>query len=192
MWTSIISRTGTVARLALYAAIAIALVTPIRLFIAQPFIVSGTSMMPSYKPRDYLVVDEWSYRSRGPSRGEAIIFRYPLDPALVFIKRVIALPGESVKIEGDHVTVSGTDGGLRVAIDMPLHGGERAKSMMTLHDDEYFVLGDNGGESADSRTWGPLRRDFIIGRAVARLFPIARISFTLDMVERDATSSSSR
>ena len=79
--------------------VSVAIVLPIRYFIAQPFIVRGASMEPNFENSEYLVIDEVSYYFRGPQRGEAIVFRYPRDPRQFFIKRVVGLPGEEIKIQ---------------------------------------------------------------------------------------------
>src|SRR3989344_3774635 len=83
-----------------FAIIVLLVVAPIRLFIAQPFVVSGSSMFPTFIDKDYLIVDEISYRLNNPERDDVIIFRYPNDPSKFFIKRIIGLPGEAVDIKG--------------------------------------------------------------------------------------------
>ncbi len=78
---------------------------PIRLFVAQPFIVSGASMDPTFETGEYLIVDQLSYHFDDPVRGQVVIFKYPKDESKYFIKRVIGLPGETVQIEGTDVTI---------------------------------------------------------------------------------------
>ncbi len=124
--------------------IAILIVVPVRLWIAQPFIVNGASMEPTFENGDYLIVDEFSYHFRAPEKGEVIIFRYPLDTSKFFIKRVVGLPGETLEIDGKEIA---------------------------LGEDEYFVVGDNTAASSDSRRWGPVPKKFVIGRALVRLWP---------------------
>jgi signal peptidase I len=160
-----------------FAAIAVIIVIPIRLFIAQPFVVSGASMVPSFENGHYLIIDEISYRFEEPKRGEVIVFRFPPSPAKFLIKRVVGLPGETIKITGNDVVIKnkthpdgflwqqGTFNSSRNYIDVEI----------SLGGDEYFVLGDNRGESADSRIWGALKRELIIGRPFLRLFPISEI-----------------
>ncbi|MDZ4226125.1 MAG: signal peptidase I, partial [Patescibacteria group bacterium] len=82
-----------------FALVAVIIVVPVRLFIAQPFIVSGASMEPTFDNGEYLIVDELTYRFDEPKRGDVIIFIYPKDPSQYFIKRVIGLPTETVHIE---------------------------------------------------------------------------------------------
>lgn len=156
-----------------FVLIAAAIVFPIRLFIAQPFIVSGASMEPTFHNGQYLIVDELSYRFDAPARGDVIIFRYPRDPKEFFIKRIIALPEETVAISGSGITVTRTDGSM-LTLEEPylVNKGNGSSETYTLEADEYFVMGDNRPESSDSRVWGPLPRDNIIGRAFIRLLPI--------------------
>lgn len=166
-------------RVLTYILLAFIVILPVRVFVAQPFLVSGGSMTPTFSSGDYLVVDELSYRFHPPERGDIIIFRYPLDPDQVFIKRIIALPGETVQIANGRVSVIGRDKRDIVVLDEPYRAdGPQKKevSTTTLHDDEYFVLGDDRDASADSRVWGPLVRHFIIGKAALRLWPLSQIT----------------
>ena len=156
-----------------FAIIAILIVVPIRMFIAQPFIVSGASMETTFHGGEYLIVDQLSYHLHEPKRGEVIIFRYPRDPSKFFIKRVIGEPGDTVTIEDGVVRISNEahiDGFVLkepYAEAMP----PAPKMTETLGDREYFVMGDNRDESSDSRTWGVLQEERIVGRAWMRLFP---------------------
>lgn len=158
--------------------IAAAIVFPIRLFVAQPFIVSGASMEPTFDNGQYLIVDELSYRFGGPERGDVVIFRYPKNPREFFIKRVIGLPGETVSIEGGTVLVKHTDGTATV-LDEPyvISRGNGGNKEYPLGEDEFFVMGDNRPESSDSRTWGVLPRQNIVGRAFVRLLPLEMLGF---------------
>ena len=156
-----------------FVLIAAAIVFPIRLFVAQPFIVSGASMEPAFFNNQYLIVDELSYRFEAPQRGDVIIFRYPRNPKEFFIKRIVGLPGETVSIQGNTVTVTRADG-TKVQLDQSYvvnHGNGNAATY-TLTDENYFVMGDNRPESSDSRVWGPLPRENIVGRAFMRLLPV--------------------
>jgi signal peptidase I len=156
-----------------FALIAIVIVIPIRLFVAKPFIVSGASMKPTFDSGQYLIVDELSYRIGNPERGEVIIFRYPKDPSQYFIKRVIGLPGETVKIENGAVSVVTTKGQtLNLSEPYVTNRGNGADMTRSLGANEYFVMGDNRPESSDSRIWGNLPRSNIVGRALVRLLPL--------------------
>jgi len=157
--------------------IAFIIVIPIRIFIAQPFIVSGLSMDPAFKNGDYLIVDELSYRLSDPERLDVVIFRYPKQPSKFFIKRIIGLPGETVKIEDGNVTII-TIEGMSILLDEPyVEFTKQDRYQRTLEEAEYFVLGDNRAGSSDSRIWGPLTENFIIGKPIVRLFPITHFDF---------------
>ncbi len=160
-----------------FVLIAAAIVFPIRLFIAQPFIVSGASMDPTFRNGQYLIVDELSYRFGEPGRGDVIIFRYPKNPTEFFIKRVIGLPGETVSIGGAGITVKRADGST-LSLEEPyvVNHGNGNNSSYPLGADEFFVMGDNRPESSDSRVWGVLPRKNIVGRAFVRLLPIDKLS----------------
>lgn len=167
----------TVGEVVKFTIIASLIVIPFRLFIAQPFIVSGASMIPAIHAREYLVTDMVSYRFQEPARGDVIVFRYPFDPSMFFVKRIIGLPGETVLIRNGLVIVESSDGSETV-LEEPYIASEN-KSLesvsATLKEDEYFVLGDNRAGSSDSRVWGPLQEKFILGRAAARLYPLDKI-----------------
>ncbi len=162
--------------LAQFALIALIIVIPIRLFIAQPFIVSGESMENTLHTNEFLIIDEISYRFEDPKRGDVIVFRYPKDPSKYFIKRIIGLPGETISIQGDVVKLKKSDGA-EVTLDEPyIKTMARNTSLTeTLGDREYFVMGDNRDASSDSRVWGVLNREKIIGRALLRLFPFSEV-----------------
>ena len=154
--------------------IAIIIVLPIRMLIAQPFIVSGSSMFPTFEDNQYLIVDQISYRFEEPSRGDVIIFRYPLDPSKFCIKRVIGLPNETVKINDGKITIHDTNGN-DMNLDEPYLQLDRISSdnaTFELGDDEYFVMGDNRIASSDSRTWGVLPSKNVVGKALLRLLPV--------------------
>ncbi|MEY2640760.1 MAG: hypothetical protein RL150_153 [Candidatus Parcubacteria bacterium] len=158
-----------------FAVVALVIVVPIRLFIAQPFIVSGESMYPTFDSGEYLIVDQLSYKFNEPQRGDVIIFRYPDNPSKFFIKRIIALPGDTLELVGSNVYVTDPSGA-RTKIEEPYVTMHRDSLLnTTLKDTEYFVMGDNRLASLDSRTWGPLTRDYIVGRAFVRLLPVSRI-----------------
>ncbi len=161
-----------------FAVIAAIIVVPIRLFIAQPFVVSGASMVPTFATGHYLIIDELSYRFEKPKRGEVIVFRFPFEKKKFLIKRIAALPGETIVIKDDTVTIKNAEypDGFLWQQGTINSSGRKANQTVTLKDDEYFVLGDNRDESADSRLWGPLQRNLITGRPLIRLFPLTQIS----------------
>lgn len=160
-----------------FLVIATAIALPVRYFIAQPFIVRGASMEPNFHEQEYLIVDEISYFFRAPERGEVIVFRYPLDPRQFFIKRIIGLPGEKVEIRVGRVYVTPL-GASQAEEVSEAYLGEAVKTdgavTVTLGPGDYFVLGDNRSQSADSRIWGTLPRNLITGRVIFRAWPVSR------------------
>lgn len=164
-----------------FVLLAAVIVLPIRFFIAQPFIVSGGSMDPTFANGQYLIVDEISYRFKNPKRGDVIIFRYPLDAKKFFIKRIIGLPLETIEIRGGKALVDGKEGKKTLALEEPYIDSKidlKNYGPTALKADEYFVMGDNRTESFDSRYWGPLKRPFIVGKPFARLFPITKMNLS--------------
>jgi signal peptidase I len=158
--------------------IALAIIVPIRYFLIQPFFVNGASMDPNFFDGDYLIIDEISYRFNEPKRGDVIVFRYPLDPSQFFIKRVVGLPGETVKIEDGKVFIYSLEiPEERIVLDESAYLKDDytpGNLEITLEEDEYFVLGDNRMASSDSRKWGELDEKYIIGRAWIRAWPFNR------------------
>lgn len=153
------------------------IVIPFRLFVAQPFVVSGDSMLPTFENGEYLIIDQLSYHLREPERGDVVVFHYPNDPGKFFIKRLIGLPGETVDVEDDQVTITPANSGESFILDEPYLDNTRfEKGVTTLGEDQYFVMGDNRMVSFDSRSWGPLEEKYIVGRAFLRLFPISHAS----------------
>lgn len=168
-----------------YVAIALLIVLPLRLFVAQPFIVSGESMYPTFQNGNYLIVDELTYRTRAPERGEVIVFRYPNDPSRFFIKRIIGLPGETIILKGTKMTIENETHPDGFTLNEPYAASfpNMGNKTVTLGADEYFVMGDNRPASSDSRIWGPLPRNLIIGRALVRLFPVKELQGTPGSLE---------
>jgi len=156
-----------------FIVIAALIVFPIRFFVAQPFIVSGASMDPTFMNGQYLIVDELTYHLAAPARGDVIIFRYPRNPSEFFIKRIIGLPGETVTVAGGSIRITHTDGTTSTLQEPYVaHQGNGADATYVVGQDQYFVMGDNRPESSDSRTWGLLPRKNIVGRAFVRLLPL--------------------
>ncbi|OHA79179.1 MAG: signal peptidase I [Candidatus Yonathbacteria bacterium RIFCSPHIGHO2_01_FULL_44_41] len=156
---------------------ALAIVIPIRVFIAQPFIVSGASMDPTFKDKQYVIVDELSYHIGDPARGDVVIFKYPKNPKQYFIKRVIGLPEETILVDGKgRVFIKNKDGKIALTLNEPYVAYPKDDSMeRILKVGEYFMMGDNRAGSFDSRAWGPVNRDLIVGKAFLRLFPVSTI-----------------
>jgi len=168
--------------------VALVIILPIRYFVFQPFIVSGSSMEPNFSNSQYLIIDEISYRLSTPQRGQAIVLHYPKDPKEYFIKRIIGLPGEKVQIENGDVTIFNATNpnglvlnetylpnqGLTYPHDATIVGG---KKIIELRPDQYFVLGDNRLASSDSRDWGILPRNEIVGKVFLRVLPVSELKF---------------
>ena len=166
----------TIFDIARFALITLIIVIPVRAYVAQPFIVSGVSMDPTFENGEYLIIDEFSYHFRAPARGEVVVFRYPKDPSKFFIKRVIGLPGETINLSAGAISIT-TPGGQTMLLDEPYLPEPVSYNPETivLGDTEYFVLGDNRNMSLDSRVWGPVGDNYIKGRVGVRLFPLSAV-----------------
>lgn len=159
-----------------YAIIALLIVVPFRVFVAQPYVVSGASMDPTFKNGDYLIVDQLSKRFEDPKRKSVIIIKYPKDPSKFFIKRLIGFPGEIVEIKDGQVTIYNEENKNGLKIEEPYIVYEKSENLsVTLKEDEYFVMGDNRAGSSDSRVWGTLPRKYIVGKPILRLLPLSNI-----------------
>lgn len=172
------------------------IVAPIRIFIFQPFFVKGASMEPNFQDGQYLIVNEFGYKTttvgldsieffsvnpfREIKRQEAVVFRFPKDHDQYFIKRVIALPGEKIEIKEGSFKIYNQENPDGFVLDERayLAPGLRTNGdlVMTLGENEYFVMGDNRPYSSDSRAWGPVPGDQIIGRVLLRAWPLDNIS----------------
>ncbi len=162
-----------------FSLIAIMIVVPIRFFVAQPFIVSGASMEDTFHSGEYLIVDQLTYHFEKPSRGDVIVFRYPRDPSKYFIKRVIGVPGDTITIENGVIMIINEQNpqGFILSEEYAETMPPAAKLVEKIGDREYFVMGDNRDESSDSRAWGVLQEERIIGRAWMRLFPPQELDY---------------
>jgi signal peptidase I len=162
------------------AIIAFASVFIIRTFIVQPFLVRGASMEPSFLNGDYLLIDEISMRFRDIRRGEAVVFRFPRDPNVFYIKRVIGLPNETVVIKDNTVTIKNSENPEGFVIQEPYvqAGGVTGEEEVTflVKENEYLAMGDNRSYSYDSRSWGAVPKDDIIGLVRIRLWPLSDLS----------------
>jgi signal peptidase I len=171
-----------------------------RFYIYQPFTISGSSMEPSFHDKEYIVVNEFSYHIGNPQRGDVVIFKHPepacndfvsqnyinrvflQGPCNNYIKRVAALPGETIQIKDGKVVIKNKDKpeGFPLTEKYILSNVPTLGNITkTLKDDEYFVLGDNRmpNASSDSREWGILPRDHIVGKAFVVLLPFNQFEF---------------
>lgn len=159
-----------------FVLVAVAIALPIRFFVAQPFIVRGDSMLPTFKNSQYLIIDQLSYRFNEPERGDIVVLHNPLLKRQYNIKRVIGLPNETVTVKNSAIHIKQSDG-VEFDLEEPYVTTSRleASHMFELGPDEYFVAGDNRSVSADSRNWGALKRKEIAGRVFIRLWPPTKI-----------------
>ena len=161
-----------------FACIVIVIVVGIRFFVAQPFIVSGASMVPNFASNDYLIVDEISYRLKEPARGDVVVFHPPVDMKTYYIKRIIGMPGDHISIVNGVVTITNTEhpNGVVLKEDYITPDTLSENKSSDVPEGQYYVMGDNRPESFDSRGWGLLPRANVTGRAFARLFPAQKFA----------------
>lgn len=181
---------GLVKDLFTLALLIVVVVIPIRVFVVSPFIVDGASMHPTFENLDYLIVDELLYNFRAPERGDVIVFRYPGNLSIFYIKRIIGIPGETVSINHGVITIT-TAAGTKLSLAEPYIVNEDATytKSVSLNPGEYFVMGDNRPNSSDSRVWGPLPKEDIIGRVDLRLLPVSQSGFFPGVANYSARSS---
>ncbi len=155
----------------------------IYLFIAQFHKVSGLSMFPTMHNADFLITEKITYRFGGPERGQIVVLKNPRDESQDFIKRIIGLPGDTIKIENNSIFLNGTK------LNEPyLPPGTRTKgesflqdgNIITIPPNKYFVIGDNREHSSDSREFGPVPREKLIGRGLFRYWPPTRVGLLTD------------
>ena len=167
------------------------IIIPVKIFFFQPFFVEGASMEPSFFGGDYLIVNEFGYKTtdirlgdtldfsvrpfRELLRFDAVVFRYPRNPSQYFIKRIIGLPGETVQIKDSRVTIYNKEHPNGFVLDDRPYLSPRVMTAdmaaVELKSDEYFVMGDNRSHSYDSRIIGPIPEDKIIGKVSVRVWP---------------------
>lgn len=146
----------------------------IRTLLVQPFIVEGSSMEPDFHNGEYLLIEKVAYRFKEPTRGDVIVFRYPNNPSVNYIKRVIGLPGETIRIFNNEVYVNSrllNEDYLAPEEKTIVNRNPDQPYEIKLGDHEMFVMGDNRQHSSDSREWGPLKSSFVIGKSVIVLYP---------------------
>lgn len=143
------------------------------LFLFQPHQVKGSSMEPNFHDAEYILTDKISYRFHPPQRGDVVIFRAPKNRELDYIKRIIGLPGDKVMIVDGHIFINGKqlkEDYLQGRITSPGSFLPPNKEYTVL-ENEYFCLGDNRSYSSDSRDWGPVLKDDMIGKAWLKYWP---------------------
>lgn len=162
-----------------YTIFALGLALFIRFFIAAPYVVSGSSMEPNFHNWDYLITDRISYRLANPERGDVVVFHLPQEYSRTLIKRVVGLPGETVIADSTGIKIINTEHPNGFYLDesylSPDNKGGPTNVTIKLGGEHYAVLGDNRRVSSDSRSWGELPRENIVGRVLLRLFPLSNI-----------------
>lgn len=162
----------------LYIITAIVLALIVQKFIIRPFVVNGESMSPTLETGDYLLIDEVSYKLHNPERGDVVVFKAPPEPTKYFIKRIIGLPGETVSINGQTVTIKNQEHPEGFALSEKFIAHPSLNNIeINVPKDQYFVMGDNRAGSYDSRSWGTLPKANLKGRALIRLLPIKQINY---------------
>lgn len=159
------------------AALALAIILPVRYFLVQPFIVKGVSMEPNFEDGQYLIIDELTFHFREPERGEIVVFHPPSsDEKQFYIKRVIGLPGETVEVNDGKVTVYNEQNPNGFTLtEAYLDEYTTGRDKETLGENEYYLMGDNRDASFDSRAFGPVTREHFIGRVWIRGLPLEKI-----------------
>jgi signal peptidase I len=153
--------------------ISLAISAFIIIFLYQPVKVEGTSMMPSLDDQERIFVNKYVYRLEPIQRGDIIVFRYPRDPSKSFIKRVIGLAGDRIRIEGGEVFVNGE--ALEEDYVPSVYADQRSYPEIVVPPHSYFVLGDHRTMSNDSRDFGPVDVGFIYGKAVFGYWPMDKM-----------------
>ncbi len=169
-------------KLALLAVITIFLV---RYFLFKPFYVRGASMEPNFFDKEYLIIDELTYRLKEPHRGDIVVFKSPLNKKEYFLKRVVGLPGETVKIRDGQVMIYNGEMSDGFVLNEPyLSAGLKTlpDTSAVLGENKFFVLGDNRFSSLDSRMLGPIDGSNIVGRVLLRGWPFDRVQLFTPVV----------
>ena len=153
--------------------VSVAISAFIIIFIYQPVKVEGTSMMPSLEDQERIFVNKFVYRLEPISRGDVVVFRYPRDPSKSYIKRVIGVEGDHIRIDGGQVYVNGEP--LDEDYVPPAYADARSYPEMVVPLHSYFVLGDHRSMSQDSRDFGPVKQSYIYGKAVFGYWPMDKV-----------------
>lgn len=154
--------------------VALAIFVVIYLFLYQPHQVKGASMEPNFHDGEYILTNKYEYRFSEPKRGDVVVFRSPQNPEVDFIKRIIGLPGDRVKLLDNHYYINDVllDESY-IAPELFTYHGNYLKDgqEITVPPNSYFVSGDNRPRSSDSREWGPISKQAIIGKSQLRYWP---------------------
>ena len=144
-------------------------------FLYQPVKVEGTSMMPRLVDQERIFINKFVYQLEPITRGDVVVFRYPFDQAKSYIKRVIGLPGETVRLVSGEVFINGRK--LREPYIVEEYRDRQSHAPIVIPPDQYYVLGDHRNSSNDSRVWGPVPKQYVYGKAVFVYWPVDRLGF---------------
>jgi len=160
--------------------ICLIIIVPVRQFLIQPFYVKGASMEPNFHDHEYLIIDEISYRFNEPERGEIVVFRHPPGENNFYIKRIIGLPLEKVVIKNNKVMIYNIDQPEGFVLDessyLPADTKFYDEVDVALGENQFFVMGDNRISSLDSRKFGPVVYEDIIGKTWLRGWPVNKFT----------------
>lgn len=150
---------------------ALVLALVLRTFVVQAFWIPSGSMIPTLMPGDRVLVAKFWYHFTEPKRGQVVVFKYPMDPTRDFVKRLIALPGETIEIKNGVVYINDSP------LEEPYVKNRDFLSMekVTVPRGQYFMMGDNRPNSQDSRFWGFVPKNYLLGPAFFRYWPLSRI-----------------
>ncbi|MEI8232707.1 MAG: signal peptidase I [bacterium] len=183
--------------------VSLAIFAVVYIFLFQPHQVDGQSMVPNFQNGEYILTDKLSYRIHPPKRGDVVVFHSPQDERVDFIKRILGVPGDTIKIVGGYAYLNGT----KLEEDYVNDPGNvlagrfvRENMDIEVPPGQYFVMGDNRGHSSDSREWGLVNAGSIVGRAFFRYWPVATFGLiptaeaeiTVGAVKGSITGSDSR
>lgn len=156
--------------------VSLAIFAVVYIFLFQPHQVDGKSMEPNFHNGEYILTDKISYRIHPPKRGDVVVFHSPQDERVDFIKRILGVPGDTIKVEKGYVYLNGT----KIQEDYVNDPGQvlagkflRESSEIEVPPGQYFVMGDNRNHSSDSREWGFVSTGGIVGRAFFRYWPLS-------------------
>jgi len=176
----------------------VVIIVPLRVFLIQPFFVQGASMEPNFEDKEYLIINELGYKTtevgftyggkevnvftaksfKELKRGDVVVFRYPKNPSIYYIKRIIGLPGEKIEIRDKRVKIYNSENPEGFVLDESSYLSASVETsgdqVIQLSGTEYFVLGDNRSYSSDSRSWGPVPENDVIGKVLLRAWPFGR------------------
>jgi len=172
----------------------VVIIVPIRVFLIQPFFVQGASMEPNFEDKEYLIVNELGYKKtevgfssgnkqynlftvnsfKELQRGDVVVFRYPKNPKIFYIKRIIGLPNERIEVAGGQVKIFNSENSDGFVLDESKYlapSVETGGEINMILKNEYFVMGDNRVNSSDSRSWGPVPAEDVMGKVILRAWP---------------------